>query len=150
MERRHLDFHDFGAVGADVDNLRQRGYRKLGNWTLSQVCQHLGVAMRAALDGGVPSAPWLFRKLLAGLFFRRLMKTRIMPTGIKVPKVLLPGPPGDEEAAIKEFQTTLRRFQDHQGDIQPHPFFGPLTREQHRQLHLIHCGHHLSFLIPND
>ena len=31
----------------------------------------------------------------------------------------------------------------------PHPFFGPLTKQQWNDLVLIHAGHHLSFLVPN-
>ena len=52
-ERRHLDFHDFDAVTADVENLHKRGYTKLGNWDLSQVCNHLAINMGTALEAGL-------------------------------------------------------------------------------------------------
>ena len=33
-------------------------------------------------------------------------------------------------------------------EVHPSPFFGRLTPDQWRQLHLIHTAHHLSFLVP--
>ena len=51
MERRHLDFNDFDSVSVDVGNLRQRGYTKVGNWTLGQICEHLAMGMRMSIDG---------------------------------------------------------------------------------------------------
>jgi len=55
----------------------------------------------------------------------------------------LPDPGGDEAAALARFRETLKRFVDHQGDYQPSPFFGIVSRADSQELNLIHCRHHL-------
>ena len=37
---------------------------------------------------------------------------------------------------------------DHTGPLHPSPMFGSLDREQLYRLQLIHCAHHLGFLLP--
>lgn len=147
LVRRHLDFHDFAAVLAEVEALGQKGYAKAGNWDLGQVCDHLATAMRMQMDGAPFRAPWLARTIFAPLILRVILKKREMRPGIKVPPALLPGSPVDEEAAIKAFSDVVARFRDHPGEFALHPFFGKLTPEQARQLHLIHAAHHLGFLL---
>ena len=44
----------------------------------------------------------------------------------------------------------IQRFQQHQGSLHPSPLFGPLTRQQWDDLHVIHCSHHLGFLIAKE
>jgi hypothetical protein len=73
-----------------------------------------------------------------------------MKRGVFTPQKPLPEPGGDEAAALERFRGMLNRFVEHQGDYLPSPFFGALSREESQQLNLIHCNHHLGYLIPKS
>ena len=52
------------------------------------------------------------------------------------------------DASLAKLRQGIARFEAHQGDMADHPFFEKLSKEQWRELHLIHCAHHLSFQVP--
>ena len=71
-------------------------------------------------------------------FLRRILRQKKMATGVKVPKVLLPGEPTDDVASVESFLQLLRRYQNHTGAMVPSPLSGELSRQEWDQLHLIH------------
>ncbi len=150
VHRRKLDFKTWPDVLADIDHLHRAGYNRLGNWDLSQTLEHIGSGIRTALHGTEHQGPWIIRKLIGPLIFKRIQSQRRMRAGIKVPQWWLPGPSHDESAALNQFRSEAAAFQQHSTALHPHPFFGPLTKKQWEDLVLIHAGHHLSFLIPRD
>jgi hypothetical protein len=150
MGQRQLDFKDFAEVRAEVDRLHGGGYEKLGQWDLAQVCDHLTYFIQGSLDGHAFRVPWLIKFLFGRLVLRRILKTRRMRSGITTPQKPLPGPGGDEAAAVAHLQQTIVRLQAHQGEMHNSPFFGHLTPQQWRDLHLIHCAHHLGYLAPKS
>jgi hypothetical protein len=147
--RRHLEFNDFGAVVADAERLHHRGYERAGQWDLAQVCDHLAYFIDASVDGAKFRVPWLIKVLFGRAAFRRILSTRSMKEGAFTPQKPLPASGGDEAASLERLKTSIRRFESNAGELQASPFFGHLTREEWRQLHLIHCGHHLGFLLPS-
>jgi hypothetical protein len=42
----------------------------------------------------------------------------------------------------------VERLKAHTGAIIPSPFFGPMSKDECVGLQLVHCAHHLSFLVP--
>ncbi len=144
--RRNIQFSDFDHVAADVSELQAHGYQRCGNWTLSQICDHLAIFMRGSLDGFASKMPWVFRVTIGRFFLRRILRQRKMTTGVRVPKVFLPGEPADDAASVESFLQLVRRYQNHTGPMAPSPIFSELSREEWDQLHLIHAAHHLSFL----
>ena len=150
MDRRSLDLRDFDAVARDVDSLLAKGYRRAGNWDLAQICDHLSMTMEGSINGFSIQVPWLVRKLVAPIFYRRIVMTRRLPAGRKGPASLMPKPGGDPGEAVRRFKEWLGRVGVHKGDFELHPFFGYLTPEEWRDLHLMHTSHHLSFLIPSE
>lgn len=150
MPRRQLRFQDFDSVARELEDLRQSGYTKVGKWDLSQVCEHLSIAMKGSIHGmNVRPAPWLVRKLVAPFVYRSIIKTGKMMEGIKVPDLLLPGDSSNDAQAVADCILDLETVKNHQGPFAPHPFFGALAPDEWKQLHLVHAAHHLSFLIPH-
>jgi hypothetical protein len=147
-ERRRLDFKNWDEALADVDRLRAAGYDRSGNWDLSQIVDHVGEGFRTALRGTDHRAAWIVRKVFGPIILQRIFRQRRMKAGIKVPDWWLPGPTRDESAAVDRFRADLAAFQAMTTTPFPHPFFGPLTKQQWNELALIHAAHHLSFLIP--
>ena len=115
---------------------------------LAQVCDHLTYFMQGSLDGFTFRVPWLLKVLFGRFMLRRILKQRRMKAGIPTPQKPPPPAGGDEAAAVAQFRQVVERFQAHQGELRPSPFFGHLTPQQWRDLHLIHCAHHLGFLAP--
>ena len=149
MTPRELHFADFAAVRAELDRLA-RGYDQAGNWDLAQACDHLNFFITGSLNGHRFKVPWLFKVLFGRLVLRRILSGRKMKTGVFTPQKPLPESGGDATAAVANLKATLARFEQHQGEFHDSPFFGHLTPDQWRDLHLIHCAHHLGFLLPRD
>jgi hypothetical protein len=146
--RRELDFHDFDAVAHDVEQLQARGYQRAGNWGLGQICAHLSLTIEKSLEGFPSRVPWALRKVLAFVLLRRILSQRRMRAGISAPALLAPPSDAAEDVEVRRLRALLERVKTHAGEFQDHGYFGKMTPEQWRQLHLVHCGHHLSFLVP--
>jgi hypothetical protein len=150
VDQRELQFKDIAEVVAEVERLHRDGHEKLGQWDLAQVCDHLAYFIRGSLDGHAFRVPWLLKVLFGRLVLRRILKTRRMRASAPTPQRPLPSAGGDEGAAVARLRQELERLQAHQGEMHPSPFFGYLTPQEWRELHLIHCAHHLGFLRPKS
>lgn len=155
-ERRHLCFQDLNEAVRDAEGLLAGGYRRVGRWDLSQVCGHLADWLTYPVDGfpttPLPLRPLLFlmRNTLAPRMMRKTLAKGEMPAGTPTLPASVPAPGGGESAAVDRLRRAVERFQAHQGEYRPSPIFGPVTRDEANQMHLIHCGHHLGFLIPES
>ena len=152
-ERRKLTFATLDDVVADAERLRDGGYDKVGNWDLAQVCFHISEWMRFPLDG-FPKPPlpiammlWVMRKTIGPKMYRQYLAEG-MPSGKPtIPQSIAP-PGGEVNVAIAKLKETVARFQEHAGPLHPSPLFGALDKEAAMKLQLVHCAHHLSFLVP--
>jgi hypothetical protein len=149
MKRRRLDFQDFQAVEKEIDRLQAGGYQKAGSWDLAHICEHLALTMQNSLHGSPYQASWPFRKLIGPVVLRIILRTRQLKTGFPAPPGLRPADAVNPEEAVSRCRDLLRQVREHPGEFQPHPFFGKITADQWRQVHLIHSAHHLGFLVPN-
>lgn len=149
LHRRVLDFRNWSDVLTNVDDVHRAGYRRAGNWDLSQILDHVGDGLRTAVRGNSHQGPWVVRKFLGPIILRKIIRERRMKAGIKVPDWWLPGPGHDESAAVARFRDEVQAFEALATEPFPHPFFGPMTKQQWHDLALIHAAHHLSFLVPN-
>jgi hypothetical protein len=143
-DRRKLKFADADAVAAEVKRLR-KGYRKTGEWSLPQMCQHLDKAIRFSMkpapDRKVKRGPVKWAQLKAILMVGRL------PSGIKAPDRVIP-PVDTPDSAIDEFLGALEELKNFKGEFGPHPMLGRIKHRDFVRLHLVHCAHHFGFLSP--
>ena len=146
--RRELHFDDLDAVLADAENLARRGYQRLGNWSLGQICMHLALAMKAGIDGAEARAPWPIR-WLASRFFKDKTLAK-MKAGFQLPKksavYMVPRATADQEG-LAELRRVIERWRK-ETRRHPHAFFGKLTPLEWDRLSLSHAELHLSFLVP--
>ena len=148
MTRRAVDFRTIDEAVAELDRLHTGGYEKGANWSLGQICNHAAIFVRGSMDGfTVPPPPWYIR-LIAPIFVRRMLKTRKMPEGVKLPPHLLPPATVDETKEVEELKGLLRRFENWKQPLHKSNFGGYSDYETWKQIHLIHCAHHLGFLQP--
>ena len=153
MPRRRVDFRSFDDVRADVARLASGPYTRCGAWDLATTCDHLVKGMEIALEGRPVTLPGFGKFLapLAGPFvFKRILKKRAMPTGVSAPPEFVPNQGCACDDAVARLDATTRRAEAFTGPMKRHAFFGPITAEQWKELMLIHCAHHLSFLVPQS
>jgi Protein of unknown function (DUF1569) len=143
-ERRRLKFADADAVAAEVRRLRS-GYTRVGEWSLPQMCWHLGSAIEFSMR------PPPHKAVKAGIGRKVLLLAILMmgriPAGAHAPDPITPAKE-TPESTIDDFFTVLERLKNFTGKFAPNPMFGHLTHGQYLRLHLIHCAHHLGFLRP--
>lgn len=152
MTRRTLNFQSLQDVRADVARLAAAPYRRCGTWHLATMCDHLARTMEAGIHQTPIPMPLPLRvlsPLIGGLVFKRILKKRQMPTGIKAPAPFTPAENCDCTAAVARLNAAIDRANAITGQMPRHPFFGPMTADQWRDLMVIHAMHHLSFLAPD-
>jgi hypothetical protein len=148
---RKLEFDDFDEVAREAERLLKQPYQKLGNWELSQVCNHLADVLTRSITTGVrPMVPFFVQWYVKWRYLNRVLERKRLPSGVKAPDDLGSPPSADAAAAVQRLRQALTQFKSHPGDYKPHPYFGRLTPDQARQFHLIHCAHHFRLLVPAE
>jgi hypothetical protein len=142
--RRSLNYPDFDAVIADVQQLR-KGYVQVGNWTLPQICRHLTVATtNAARPSVAPATP---EQAALRPVLENALQTGKIPSGLQAPAPAVP-PVDCTDADIDAFIATVQKARDYAEPTAAHPRFGPLTLAEFKKMVLTHMAHHLSYLVP--
>src|SRR5262245_27535137 len=149
MSRRAVRFHDFDQVLADAERLLAGGYGRAGNWGLAQAADHLAKAITLSLDGFPSLWPWPLRLAARWLVLGKIMRHEVFRRRVAAPAYLAPADGVADREAVERLRAAVGRFVAHTGPLHPSPAFGRLTREQWREVHLWHCEHHFSFLLPH-
>lgn len=149
--RRALSFRSLDEVMPEVDRLIAGGHSTVGKWTLGEILHHLAQSLRAGNDPSIrmKPMPWIVRRTVGPLAFRRVVQNGRMPAGIPAPSALQPAPGGEARAEAEELRAAIRRFTDQVPAQFEHPFFGRVGGGDFARLQCIHCAHHLSFVLPN-
>jgi len=155
LERRKLTFATLDEVVVDAENLQAKGYEKAGNWDLSQVCLHLADWMSFPMDG-FPKPPvpirlmlWALRNAMGKRILRKIMAEG-MPVGSQTMPQTVHQQGSDPVGAMAKLKETAERFKAFTGTLHPSPLFGALNKDEATKLQLVHCAHHLSFLVPKS
>ncbi len=147
MPKRELDLKDLDGVREEVQRLHTDGYEKTGAWDLSQICEHIAIPLRMAVDGS-PFKANLFMRVMAQLFMKKkFFRERKIKPGLSAPNGTA-FESSDEAAAVAKLNDAIQYFTNHTGPMADHPFFGKLSKEQWHDFNTIHCSHHLAFLVP--
>ena len=144
--RRNLRFQNFDEMLQDARQLAGSANTKmLGNWSLSQIFEHLSIALVGSIDG-VPSIARFPIRIVAPLMVNYFIRHG-MPTGFKLRKEVESRvfPDGKKlEDSLDRLHAAVARVNSESMN-QRHPVFGKLSQEQWRQIHLRHAELHLSF-----
>lgn len=148
--RRKLHFVCCDDALAECERLLNGGYRRLGNWSLGKMADHLAAAYQIGLEPVSFRVPWVMRFVARNVFKKSALKQ--MRPGFKLPRgaaaVLEPNEVEDR-AGVEHLRETLARWKQTPSKLN-HPFFGKLTDEEWEQLMLRHCEMHLGFLLPGE
>lgn len=155
-KRRELTFDDLDQVAQDARKLLADGYVPTGNWDLAQVCAHLCDWMRYPMDG-YPPAPlpirvilWLMKVTVGQSQLKSVLKNGFRDSLPTMPQTVHAANSSTDAEAVEQLRATIDRFKTHSGTFYASPIYGELTPEEHAKLQLVHCAHHLSFLVPTS
>jgi hypothetical protein len=144
-ERRTLNFTTPDDVAADVIRLRDNGYQKVGTWDLAQTCFHLDKIMGSSMTN--PAGESTPEQTARRKTLDKMLSSGKIPDGIEAPPSTV-GPQHTPSTAIDDFLETLEAFKTFKGTFAPHRLFGNISADDRRRHQLIHCAHHLSYLVP--
>lgn len=147
--RKRRRFASLDEVLSEARTLAEVPTKQLGNWSLGQICKHLGVAMEQSTCGQHPFKVPLLLRFKARLA-RRMLLERGLPSGFELPpdgaKVLVPKPTSVDEGLVA-LQKGIERLGQTTNRV-PHPVFGAMNVAQWDLFHLRHSEMHLSFIVP--
>ena len=156
IELRELSFASLSEVVPEARRLMEQGYRKQGKWDLAQVCGHLEDWMRFPVEGfPKPGFPvnfmlWLMKKTLGKRMIRKILEQQAMGNNAPtMPQTVKAAGEISDEKAVETLEQAVNQFMNHSGEYHESPLFGKLSREDATRLQLIHCAHHLAYLVPN-
>ncbi|HEX7797963.1 MAG TPA: DinB family protein [Vicinamibacterales bacterium] len=124
-----------------------------GKWSPSQIVEHVtrGLEEGANVVSGAPSIPMppAFLRPLARLFFNRILKTGVFPTGWKAHKALDPasGPATPAQARVRLEEAFARFDQECRGRVASGQHavstgFGTVSIEDYVRFNAMHTRHH--------
>jgi hypothetical protein len=145
--RDGLSFQNSDEIIADVQRLR-RGYTQTGAWSLPAMCWHLETAIRLRMSPGPHPANTPAQDARREQF-QQILATGQLPSGIEAPAPAIP-PVNADDSSIDALITTIEKWKEYAGPIAPHRLFGNISDAEARRLNLIHCAHHLSYLVPTS
>lgn len=148
--RRHLRFDSLDQAMGEAERLASGSITTSGRYSLGQILDHLARALDLAIGvGPTLYIPWIGR-VIGRLIRGRIIKGPPRP-GFKLPKkgqaLLWSSENVTTEMGMQRLRAAYDRFRQVR-EYQPHPFFGKLTDEEHRQLQCRHFELHLGFVHP--
>ncbi|MGL4550069.1 MAG: DUF1569 domain-containing protein [Gemmataceae bacterium] len=148
MNRRKPHFDDYAAALADAERLLAGGYDRAGNWSLGQIATHLAIVAEMARAGFPWYVPWPLYLPVRWLALPSVLRRDVFTVRLSGPKFAAPPDAVEDRAGVERLRAALAALDGSAERFFPSPIFGPLTREQWRQVTLWHLEHHLSFLVP--
>ena len=156
--RREVSFGSLDELKAELDRIDAAhaagNLGHTGNWTPAENLDHLAVFWGYSLDGFPGMRVPLAMRIVARLLFKKhAVAGKQPPPGFQIPKSashFLPREGVTYEQASQALHACIERVQRGDSFVPASPIFGKLSNEQWTNLHLGHCGMHLSFIdIPS-
>lgn len=148
MERRATHYDALSDAVADAERLLASGYDRAGRWTLAQVACHLATVIEMSRRGFPWYLPWPLTAFARWFAMGPVLRREVFRIRMPAPQFLQPPVDADDRAGVDRLRAAVALFEGPGDTVFPSPVFGRLTREQWRQVHLWHCEHHFSFLVP--
>lgn len=152
MQKRTLDLRTGDDVISEIRRLAADGYDRAGNWSLTQICDHVEKAITGTMKGIGFRAPWIFRVTLGQWFVNSALRNNRAPNiKIPAPKPFVPTAapsPTDDPAVIERCIAAIEEAKAFPGPMKDYPIVNEISVDDWRRMMWIHAAHHLAFLIP--
>src|SRR5271155_3199029 len=144
--RRIVHYGTLQDLLGDAERLAAGPGETNGNKTYPEILKHMAIVANWSIDGFPVRPPGIIR-LLGRIFKRRVLATGLRP-GVKLPadaEAVLWPPEVSVAAGLEELRGAFRRLEI-ETKRAPHPFLGPLSREDWDEFHMRHAEMHMSFV----
>ena len=152
MGKRQLDFRTGDDVIKEITLLAREGYMRTGNWTLTQICEHLDKTIVLGMKGAETRLPWILRATIGRWFIASsLRKNRLPSFRMQTIKELEPGPidlENEDQSVIGHCMASIEEAKRFAGPLRNYPLANNVRVDDWRRLQWIHAAHHLGFLLP--
>jgi hypothetical protein len=153
--QRRLVFRSGQEVIDEIVRLRDGGYTRSKNWSLTQICDHIAKTIDIEMRGGLKQLPWIARKLVGEPLAKWMLRYDRSPTWLMIPAPRLVRPAevaadADDPATIEGCIEIIRMAEMFPGPVPSFPFADDISVEDWRRLNWIHAAHHLGYLLPRD
>ncbi|MEE2643172.1 MAG: DUF1569 domain-containing protein [Planctomycetota bacterium] len=153
-QKRPLKFNSFDDMVSEARSLMENGYASNGNWSLGQACGHLAEWMRYSLDG-YPRPPlplraifWVMKHTIAPRMKRKILAEGFQG-GLPTAPESVPRPDSiTDQQGLAQLLACVERVTEFDGKLLPSPLFGPMDKEMHTRVTLLHAEHHLAYFEP--
>ncbi|MFG0329257.1 MAG: DUF1569 domain-containing protein [Phycisphaerales bacterium] len=149
-ERRTLRFESLDEMMRDVDAWAAAGgagYATTGNWTASQIVQHLADTINGSIDG-IPVQGEITNKIDPRM--KKMILRRGLQPGFEVSEGMrawLPKADAELDAAVENLRQAVARLENEKMTAMQ-PYLDQLTHDEWMQFHLRHAELHLGFVKP--
>ncbi len=138
MKRRTVQLASLEEVQDEAKRLLHAGYDRAGNWSLGQACNHLAIGIEMSTQGPMARVPKFLQRLLVETYFRFFFLGKLGNNlGLRMPTSAPQKQPVDDEVGLERLMAALHLLKN-------------ADAEYWIRLHLWHCEHHFSFLIPDE
>ena len=148
VSRRTVKYQDLQEALKDAERLAAADAPTTGNWSKGQIFEHLAIVLDTAVDGAKSKAPF-FSGLLGKFVVKPMLLKGGMTPGFQLPKwaagELVPMAETSMDAALDHLRQSTERFLA-ASTLHPHPFFGPMDKDEWNTLMLHHAELHMGFI----
>lgn len=127
-----------------LDSLQVESLVTEGEWDLGQIFNHAAQSIEFSIDGYPQHKSDFFKQTVGALAFQGFALWGKMTHG------LAEGIPGAKSISVSQdpyqglarLKQSLLRFDQYQGDLQPHFAYGNLTKQEYALAHVLHLNNH--------
>ena len=152
--RRALNYADFSAMLADIEEVTGGPHEAIGNWTVGEIIDHVAKPIPWAMDGypagfRVP----VFFKIVGPLMKKSFLAMKPSPAGIKPPAAMMayfePQKGVSVDVAMRRLRDAVHRWPS-ATTIAKNPLVGSMSKAQWESFLCNHAALHFSFIRPTS
>jgi hypothetical protein len=144
--RRQVRYESLDAIMPDVERLLA-GHRTVGNWSVGQMCRHVGLILRASVD--LPAStqfdPAMRFDEAKG---RAALELGVILEGLPTGGPFVPPEGLDDREEAEGLRAAIGHYKAAPGPVISHPLLGPMSRPEWDRMSCHQAAHHLSFAVP--
>lgn len=139
-------FHSLTDALAALDQLAQSPDVQTTNWSAYRILQHCAQTIEYSMSGYPASKPKWFQLTVGKFVIGKFLKQGYMKHDLAAP---VPGSPaltqeGSLQDGLRLLRAAIEKFQAYDRPLQPHLFFGTLTKAEYDRYFAMHIADHLS------
>lgn len=141
-------FKNLDEALAELDKIAAKHNVQTVNWSAYRIFQHCAQTIEYSMTGYPQQKPKWLQWTIGKLAIFKFLKQGYMSHDLAAP---VPGSPalqteGTTAEGIAILETAIAKFKAFDKPLQPHLFFGTLTKEEYNQYFAMHIADHLSEL----